>query len=197
MRRALGSDGGVVRVWRRMWAAHALVRVAGLVAALCLLLALLTRAAAPPERAAERGIGQPLPAAALLAVQDGRLLAPQRLPVEAGRPTLLLFTYSLCAHCPPVVRTVQRLAGEPGAGQPRALYVDSPAEGAAIAQAYAQRLGLDAPLYLDTRGTLAARLGIMAYPALVLLDEHNIVRGVWIGETSEAALRSALGALDH
>lgn len=196
MRRALGIGGGLRRVWRWIGAAHVLVRVVGLVAVLCLLLALLARATAPHERGAERSLGKPLPAAALPAVRDGRLLAPQVLAAEAGHPRLLLFTYSLCAHCPPVVRTVQRLAGEPGASQPHALYVDSPAEGPAIAQAYAQRLSLDAPLYLDAHGALAARLGIAAYPALVLLDERSVVRGVWIGETSEAALRAALGALE-
>jgi len=204
MRQALGSR--MTHVWRWVRTTHVLVRVVSISAVLCVSLAVLTRTDVPPEHVAAHQIGQRLPATALPVLRDGQLLAPQPLAVTAGRLTLLLFTFSLCAHCPDAVRNVQHLAGassgtrtEAGAASaaPVALFVDSPAEGAAVAAAYAQRLGLSpmTPFYLDKGGVLAAQLGIAAYPAIVLLDRRGIVRDVWIGESSAATLQAASAAL--
>jgi hypothetical protein len=77
----------------------------------------------------------------------------------------------------------------------RVLYIDSPAEAPGIITAFAQRVGVDAPVLLDTGGAVAQRYGIQTYPAAVLIDGNGVVRAQWAGETSTTALHAGLTAI--
>ena len=162
-------------------------------ALLAIVLAAVVRANAPAPDAADTLVGHPLPQVALPAEQSGLPVGTRLLLPRDGRPALVLFVYSLCPRCPGEVAAVSALARQHGLAL---VVVDSPAETPAIADAYATRLGLrGGPILLDRSGALAARLGISAYPALLLVDERGIVRNVWIGETSRQAVNTAITSL--
>jgi peroxiredoxin len=117
------------------------------------------------------------------------------LAEQRGHPVLLLFTYSLCAHCLAETAAVAQLESRYGPMGLRVLYIDSPAESPGIIAAFAQRVGVDAPVLLDTGGALAQHYGIQAYPAALLIDGNGVVRAQWTGETGTTALRAALTAI--
>jgi peroxiredoxin len=150
----------------------------------------LTAPAATPNLA-----GSPAPSFALR-TEAGGVPSPQvvSLAEQRGHPVLLLFTYSLCAHCLAETAAVAQLETIYGPVGLRVLYIDSPAEPPGIIAAFAQRIGVDAPVLLDTGGAVAQRYGIQTYPAAVLIDGNGVVRAQWTGETSTATLRAALTA---
>jgi len=178
---------GEARVRRALWVA---VFTA---AALAVILAALVRATTPAPLDAARLAGRPAPSFSLQAERDGRLLPdPISLSTQRGHPVLLVFGYSLCAHCLNGFQAAREAAASRGLV---VLYVDSPAEDAAIIDAYAQRLRLDAPILLDHGGAVAARYGIASYPAFILVDGTGVVRGAWSGEVSASALETATAPL--
>ena len=162
---------------------------------LALLLALAVRLNAPTSRS-QRLVGHTAPVFALPAEANGaRLPGVVRLPLQSDHPLLLVFTYSLCPQCLSKTLAAHDLqVREAGRGLD-ALYMDSPAETPGIADAYFQRLGITAPILLDSNGSVAARYGIGYYPAIVLIDAHGIVRYVATGDTDTHALATALDAL--
>jgi peroxiredoxin len=117
------------------------------------------------------------------------------LAEQRGHPVLLLFTYSLCAHCLAETAAVAQIETIYGPVGLRVLYIDSPAEPPGIIAAFAQRVGVDAPVLLDTGGAVAQRYSIQTYPAAVLIDGKGVVRIQWTGETSTTVLRAALTAI--
>ena len=176
-------------------APHVLRRSVMVLDVVALLLALAVRLDAPSSRA-PRLVGHVAPSFALAAEANcARLPGMVRLPARSGHPLLLVFSYSLCPRCLSVTTAAHDLqAREAGRGL-GALYIDSPAETPGIADAYFQRLGVTAPILLDSNGSVAARYGIGYYPAVVLMDAQGTVRYVATGDTDPGALARALDAL--
>lgn len=159
-------------------------------AALALLLGVITRGVAGSPGDAQRLVGHTAPQLALRAVQDGRLLpASVALTAQQGRPTLLLFTSSLCPHCLGETQAVQQLQRLYAARGLDVAYIDSPAEATRIVAAYQQRLDLRDPMLLDASGSVAERFGVHYYPATVLLDARGVIRHVESGETAMHTLQ--------
>src|SRR5690348_10651435 len=200
-RQAAGDGGGsvVVRtgmassIAREARGSRALWLAIFAAAALAVLLAVLVRATMPAPFDASRLAGRQAPSFSLQAERGGRILPdPISLSEQRGHPVLLVFGYSLCAHCLNGFQAAREAAASRGLV---VLYVDSPAEDAAIIDAYAQRLRLDAPILLDHGGAVAARYGIASYPAFILVDGTGVVRGAWSGEVSASALETATAPL--
>ncbi|GEM_PF-1099748 len=170
-----------------------------LAALVAVTLAIATRAATPANGVTPGGhavVGAPAPHFALPAEQNGQLLAqPISLAAERGHPVVLFFFYSLCPHCLDQAAAVQTLAAQETVHGLGVFYINSPAESSGIIAAYAQRLGITAPVLLDKSGRVAANYGIASYPATVLVDGNGTVREVWIGETGVDSLRSAITPL--
>lgn len=165
-------------------------------AALAVLLAVLVRATMPAPFDASRLAGRQAPSFSLQAERGGRILPdPISLSEQRGHPVLLVFGYSLCAHCLNGFQAAHEVAASVAPRGLVVLYVDSPAEDAAIINAYAQRLGLDAPILLDPGGAVAAHYGIAAYPAFILVDRAGVARGAWSGEVGASTLRAAIAPL--
>jgi peroxiredoxin len=171
--------------------------VAGL-ALLAVLLAVVTRVSGGSNTATERLVGSPASAFSLQAEYRGQLLpGTVSLAEQRGHNVLLVFMYSLCAHCLSQIDTVHELDAQDVSPGLRVLYIDSPAESPSIISAYAERLGIESPttpILLDN-GALAQAYGVRYYPTTFLVDARGIVRKVWTGETSGESLRSAIKLL--
>jgi peroxiredoxin len=171
--------------------------VAGL-ALLAVLLAVVTRVSGGSNTAAEQLVGSPAPAFSLRAEYRGQVLpGTVSLAEQRGHNVLLVFMYSLCAHCLSQIDTVHELDTQDASPGLRVLYIDSPAESASIISAYAERLGIESPgtpILLDN-GALAQSYGVRYFPTTFLVDARGIVRKVWTGETSGDSLRSAIKLL--
>lgn len=164
-------------------------------AVVALALAVAVRLNAPTSRA-QALVGHAAPAFALPAEVNGsRLPGTISLPAHSGHPLLLVFAYSLCPQCLNEIQTARDLQARGASRGLGALYIDSPGETPAIANAYFQRLGVIAPILLDGQGAVAARYGIGYYPTIILIDAHGSVRYVASGEASSANLSRALDAL--
>ena len=163
--------------------------------ALALVLAVIVRINAPltPARSI---VGDVAPSFALPAEVNGaRLPNLVQPPLQSGHSLLLVFAYSLCPRCLGELQTSRDLQSREANRGLGVVYLDSPAETPAIANAYFQRLGITAPVLLDSNGTVAARYGVQYYPAAVLIDAHGVVRLVATGETSAQTLTSAINRL--
>jgi peroxiredoxin len=193
MRVAAGTVPGVRddgKLRRALWLAVLAAAV------LAVILAALVRVTTPAPLDATRLAGRPAPLFSLRAERDGQLLPnPISLSAQRGHPVLLVFGYSLCAHCLNGFQAAREVAVSAASRGLVILSVDSPAEDAAIIDAYAQRLGLGAPILLDPGSAVAARYGIAAYPAFILVDRAGVVRGVWSGEVSASTLETAAAPL--
>lgn len=182
------KDDGRLR--RALWLAVLAIAV------LAVILAILVRVTTPAPLDTARLVGRPAPSFSLRAERDGHLLpGVVTLSAQRGHPVLVVFGYSLCAHCLNGFQAARQAAASAESRGLVVLSVDSPAEDAAIINAYAQRLGLDAPVLLDPDGAVAARYGIAAYPAVILVDRTGVVRGAWSGEVSASTLETAAAPL--
>jgi peroxiredoxin len=175
--------------WRRWLTPLRVVAAALTLMACALAIAARASAAGPaPELA-----GRAAPPFSLRAEVNGDVRAEMiTLEAQRGHPALLLFTYSLCAHCPRETEAVAQLDATYRSRGLRVLYIDSPAEATDIVAAYALRVGVTAPILLDPGGRTAATYGIRAYPAAVLIGADGVVRAQWTGETGASTLRGAI-----
>lgn len=160
-------------------------------ALLAILLVVAFRATAPSSMATQRQINQPATAFTLPAEQAGvRLPAPVTFAPANGKPTLLVFFYTLCTHCLLQMQSTHAVAAD--FPDLRTVYIDSPSELPNLPDLMMQRLGITDPVLLDTDGRIAARYGVAYYPALVLIDGHGAVRAIWTGETDAATLHAGI-----
>lgn len=162
--------------------------------ALAILLLVVARALAPSTAQARAGVGQAAAPFSLPAAQHEQMLAqPIHFDGHATRPTLLVFFNTLCVHCVAGVQAAHAV-GASASGQPPVdvIYVDAPGENAEITGQYMARLSFDAPVALDAGARVASRYGVSAYPALVLVDAHGVIRAVWVGPPTASQLRSAI-----
>ena len=174
------------------------LRLAIVAAALvALALAIVVRVNSPPADAARTLAGQPAPAFSLVPVVGTQTsMPPVTLASERGHPVLLVFTYTLCPHC--LSETRAALSAQRQATDLRVLLVDSPAESPAVVAAYLGRVqgntGYVTAL-LDSSGVAAHAYHVGLSPTTFLIDRSGVVRDVWVGETGEAILLSALRLL--
>lgn len=160
-------------------------------ALLAVVLVVAFRATAPSATATQRHINQPATTFTLPAERAGiKLPAPATFAPANGKPTLLVFFYTLCTHCLLEMQSTHAVtAGFPGL---QTVYIDSPSELPNLPDLMMQRLGITDPVLLDTNGRVAARYGITYYPSLVLIDGRGIVRAIWTGETDAATLHNGI-----
>ena len=166
-------------------------------AALAIVLLVVARALAPSTVQARASIGQVAAPFSLPAAQHEQMLAqPIRFDAHAARPTLLVFFNTLCVHCVAGVQAAHTV-GASASGQPpvNVIYVDAPGENAEITGQYMARLNFDAPVLLDTGARVASRYGVSAYPSLVLVDAHGVIRAIWVGPPTSSQLRSAIARI--
>lgn len=150
------------------------------------------RACAPSPTTTQQRLNQPALAFTLPAEQAGvPLPAPVTYAPAPGRPTLLVFFYTLCTHCLLQMQSANVVASDFPAL--RRVYINSPAERPNLPDLMMRRLAITNPVLLDADGTVAARYGIAYYPALVLIDGRGIVRAIWTGEVDSATLRAGIG----
>ena len=160
-------------------------------ALLAIVLVVAFRASAPSATATQRHINQPATTFTLPAEQAGvRLPVPATFAPTTGKPTLLVFFYTLCTHCLLQMQSTHTVtAGFPGL---HTVYIDSPAELPNLPDLMMQRLAITDLVLLDADGRVAARYGVAYYPALVLIDERGIVRAIWTGEADAATVRAGI-----
>jgi len=160
-------------------------------ALLAIVLVVAFRATAPSATATQKHINHPATAFTLPAEQAGtRLSAPVTFAPANGKPTLLVFFYTLCTHCLLQMQSTHAVtAGFPGL---HTVYIDSPAELPNLPDLMMQRLAITDLVLLDADGRVAARYGVAYYPALVLIDERGIVRAIWTGEADAATVRAGI-----
>jgi peroxiredoxin len=160
-------------------------------ALLAIVLMVAFRATAPSPSATQQRINQPAITFTLPAERAGaQLPVPATFAPANGKPTLLVFFYTLCTHCLLQMQSTHAVtAGFPGL---QTLYIDSPAELPNLPDLMMQRLGITDPVLLDTDGRIAARYGIAYYPSLALIDGRGIVRAIWTGETDAATLHAGI-----
>jgi peroxiredoxin len=167
------------------------------VALLAVVLTVAARTLAGPPQTTPALVGHSAPAFALQAEHDGRVQpGTVSLGSTRGHPVLLVFFFTLCAHCLSQVQAANTAVAQEHARGVTALYISSPAERPDIVAAYLGRLGIGAPALLDNGAAVAGHYGVRFYPTLVLVDGHGTVRSVWLGETSSAKLERAITAVD-
>jgi len=195
--RKQGQQNGMMATWKTRWRISRPTVSQGLrsgmLAAALLALALMIafRACAPAPEAKQRHINQPATAFTLPAEQHGvRMPAPITFAPAPGKATLLVFFYTLCAHCLLNVQTAHEVASE--FPDLHSIYIDSPAEQPVASEMMMHRIAITDPVLLDSNGQVASRYGIAYYPALALIDRKGIVRAIWTGEFDAATLRAGM-----
>lgn len=160
-------------------------------ALLAIVLVISFRACAPSPSATQQHINRPAIGFTLVAERAGKTLpAPVAFVPASGKPTLLVFFYTLCTHCLLEMQSAQSVAS--AFPDLRSIYIDSPAERPNLADIMMRRLAITDPVLLDPDGRVAARYHIAYYPAFVLIDGRGIVRNIWTGEVDAATLREGI-----
>jgi peroxiredoxin len=160
-------------------------------ALLAILLLVAFRACAPSPTSTRQRVNQPAIAFTLPAEQAGVALpSPVAFTPTSGKPTLLVFFYTLCAHCLLEMQTAHAVTSDfPNL---HVTYINSPAERPNLADLMMQRLAITDPVLLDDEGRIAARYGIAYYPSFVLVDGRGVVHNIWTGEVDAATLRAGI-----
>ncbi len=193
----LGRWGSMIATMKARWRTSAPTPSralrGGMLAAALLAIVLLVafRACAPSSVATQAHINRPAITFTLPAEQAGaRLPAPVTFTPTPGKPTLLIFFYTLCTHC--LLQMQATHAVTAGFSGLHIVYIDSPAELPNLPNLMMQRLAITDPVLLDADGQVAARYGIAYYPTLVLVDGQGSVRNIWTGEIDASALRAGI-----
>ena len=132
-------------------------------ALLAIVLLVAFRATAPSPTATQMQINQPATAFTLPAEQAGvRLPAPATFTPASGKPTLLVFFYTLCTHC--LLQMQSTHAVTTGFPSLRTVYIDSPSELPNLPDLMMQRLAITDLVLLDADGRVAARYGSPIIP---------------------------------
>ena len=188
---------GMIATFRTRWRtipfnASQALRGGMLAAALLAIILLVAfRACAPAPTATRQRVNQSAIAFTLPAEQAGVLTpSPVAFTPTSGKPTLLVFFYTLCAHCLLEMQTAHAVTS--GFPNLHVTYINSPAERPNLADLMMQRLAITDPVLLDDEGRIAARYGIAYYPSFVLIDGRGVVRDIWTGEVDAATLRAGV-----
>jgi thiol-disulfide isomerase/thioredoxin len=177
------------------WREPAWVLRAGMMTCALVAFALLTiaRVSTPNPSSATTLIGRPAPPFTLPAAQDGmKLPTPTRFSGTSAHPTLLVFFNTLCVHCLGAITAARQAAATAPGGPLNVVFIDTPGENAQITGAYMARLQFDMPVLLDSGGVVAREYRATYWPTLALVDERGVIRGVWVGETTDATLSASI-----
>lgn len=117
----------------------------------------------------------------LLETSTGKTL---RLSDLRGRPVFLNFWATWCGECRDEMPAMQRLAREHGDAV--AVVGVNVGEEATGVETFAERLGVDYPLLLDTRKQVAATYTVPAIPTSIFVDADGVIRSVVFGELTLA-----------
>ncbi len=101
-----------------------------------------------------------------------------------GRPLLLCFWATWCRVCQAEQSNLVAVSRDLPV-----LTVASQSGPAAHVAAYLRERGLSLKVVVDTRGELARRFGVRAFPTSFVIDARGIVRQVEVGYTTELGLR--------
>lgn len=166
---------------------------AGVVA---LVLVVVARAVAAAGGSAESIVGQHAPAVSL-PVEYGGFYFPETVSLSAqhGHPVLMTFFFTLCSHCLPELQTVQHAAQASAPQHLTTFYIDTPDEEPAVVEQFAARAGIHQSVLIDFGGKVATRYHITFFPTVLLIDGQGIVRHVWTGTPSAAAIEAQVRAL--
>lgn len=100
-----------------------------------------------------------------------------------GRSTVLAFWAPWCGVCRTEASNVSRAASWAGQNA-RVLSVASSYESLDEVTAFVQNHSVDYPVLLDGTGQVAPSFGVTAYPTLVFLDEHGVIKHATVGYTT-------------
>lgn len=130
-------------------------------------------------------IGTPAPAFALPPLGGGD---PAPLSRWRGRPVVLYFWTSWCAHCRQGLPVLQELAGS---ADRLAIVGINILEPGATVQAQVQRSGITFPVLLDQDGAVSRAYGVGAVPAVFFLDAAGNVQSRLIGHDARRLVELA------
>ena len=123
-----------------------------------------------------------------VSAQDGAVLSlAQWRAAHPGRPVALHFWADWCTICRLEQSSITAVAGD----WPVLTVAMQSGDVAAVRRVLAQR-GLAWPTVIDPDGALAARYGLGAVPAFVVIDAAGRIRASSVGYTSETGMRLRL-----
>lgn len=154
---------------------------------LALLLAVWLGASAWQTRAVPAGAAPGFSASAVAAQAGAQLTLAQWRAAHAGRPVALNFWAEWCAICKLEQGNVSRVAAD----WPVLTVALRSGEAEQVRRELARR-GLPWATVVDPQGTLAARYGVAAVPAFIVIDADGRVRGASVGYTTELGMRLRL-----
>ena len=105
----------------------------------------------------------------------------------AGEPVLVHFWATWCGICRTEHPTIDSLAREH-----RVLTVASQSGPPEAVARHLRDEGVDFPVIVDPRGTLARRWGVRAYPTSFIVGPDGTIRNVEVGYTTSIGLRARL-----
>jgi peroxiredoxin len=109
-----------------------------------------------------------------------------------GHKTLVFFLATACDMCADLVDAYRRESeGFPSDLQAFAVCPDLPQ----VAQVYASEHNLPFPLYCDTTQLFQSRHGVVAFPTLMALDSHGVVRYMNFGMMEDYDFGDVLNGL--
>jgi peroxiredoxin len=107
-----------------------------------------------------------------------------------GRPVVLNFWATWCPPCRAELPELQAASGRL-AGQVQIVGVDQ-GESASQVQAFADGLGLNFTMPLDTATTVSRLYGVRSLPTTFFIDRSGVIRQIQIGPMTEATLAQLL-----
>lgn len=123
---------------------------------------------------------------------DGKIVDLERL-IE-GHKTMVFFLAPTCDMCIELIDAYRReTEGFPADLEAFAICPDIPEE----ARVYAGEHDLPFPLYCDTAQSFQASHGVVAFPTLMALDTHGIVRYINFGMMDDYDFGDILEKLEH
>ncbi|MEK7706204.1 MAG: TlpA disulfide reductase family protein [Myxococcota bacterium] len=161
-------------------------------------LVLITLAGAMSAQATARNWEQVRPVMAGDALPPMTLhgLGGAALPLATlrGRVALVDFWATWCPPCVASMPHLQQLRRELASEGFELVSVNVEPDNVGAVQRFSREHALDFPIYVDS-GALQARLQVTTLPTAVIVDRRGQVRQVYIGMTSEGALRRQIRAL--
>ena len=143
----------------------------------------------PAFSQAQPAVGRPAPDFTLPTLDGGSF----RLSDQRGRPVVLNFWATWCGPCQRELPALQHAAAHYD-GTVVIAGVDQ-AETAETVQRYVDKLGLTFPIPMDGDQTVGERYGVRGLPTTFFIDEHGVIRSIWMGEMNSITLAENIAAL--
>lgn len=147
------------------------------------------RRVAEQSRSALQGTPQSRAPDFELVTMDGQ---SARLSDLRGKVVLLNFWATWCPPCKAEMPDLEALYREHGAAQGFVVVGVNYEEDAAPVQAFVRERRLSFPVWLDRRGTAAAKLGVRGLPVSFIIDREGYIRDAWNGQIAREAMLARL-----